>query len=189
VDSGYEQEIVYRWVVESGEGRFLACKGYGSSSRNGLWRSGVQSSPTRQVGNDWRISLQPSGIRLVEIHGDTWKAAVHDGWAAPHGAPGSITLFHGRASDPALRVFARQIVAEQREMDTTPGKEIKIKWVVMSKQNHYLDCCQYARAAADICGIRLVRVSAPVKSGPVAPPRDQKREVSSTGERHFSRNY
>lgn len=188
VDSGYEQDVVYRWVVESGEGRFLACKGYGSSSRNGLWRSGVQSSEKRQIGNDWRISVQPSGIRLVEIHTDPWKAAVHDGWAAPHGAPGSITLFRGSASDPALRIFARQIVAEQREMDQAPGKELKIKWVVLSKQNHYLDTCAYARAAADICGVRLVRIAAPRKAGaPAGQP--QPRVVSSGNERRFSRNY
>lgn len=192
VDSGYEQDVVYRWVVESGEGRFLACKGYGSSSRNGLWRAGVGQSATRQVGNDWRISVQPSGIRLVEIHSDVWKSAVHDGWAAAHGAPGSLTLFRGSASDPGLRVFARQIVAEQRELDPTPGKEIKIKWVVMSKQNHYLDCNAYARAAADILGIRLLRVSAPARpsSSPAAakPPVPARRPVSSE-RRPLHRNY
>ena len=173
VDSGYEQEVVYRWVVESGQGRYLACRGFGTSSRNGLWHSGGQSTPTRQQGNEWRISLQPLGIRLFEVHGDYWKSAVHDGFSAAQGAPGSLTIFRGATNDPALRIFARQIVAEQREMDPRADRELKIKWVVLSKQNHYLDCCCYARAAADLLGIKLAKIKRPEKKAAPPPPKPE----------------
>jgi len=177
VDSGYEQEVVYRWVVESGQGRYLACRGFGTSSRHGMWHAGAQSSPTRQMGNEWRISLQASGIRLLEIHADPWKTAVHEGFAAAHGAPGSITVYRGNANDQGMRDFARQIVAEQREADpAAKDKELKIRWVVLSKRNHFLDCMAYARAAADLLGIRLVRIKRPEKKA--APPPAKPEVVS-----------
>jgi phage terminase large subunit GpA-like protein len=165
VDSGYEHETVYRFVVESGEGKYLACKGFGQASRNGFWRAGGLSSVSRQVGNEWRVVLQPVGVRLVEINSDFWKSAVHDGFGSGHGAPGSLTLFNRPPTDPALKIYARQVTAEYREVDPNPNKELRIKWVVRSKQNHYLDCTSYNRAAADILGVKLVRPSAaPIKS-------------------------
>lgn len=182
IDSGYEQDVVYQFVRESGEPRFLACKGYGTSSRHGLWKSAMASEQTDQrgVGHEWRYYLQPSGVHLVVVHSDHWKAAVHDGFAAAGGAPGSLTLFEASAQEQAMRIFARQIVAEQRQLAGGPGKEQRVVWVVHQKQNHYLDTAAYARCAADMLGIKLgVPVGAPpapkdrrviVNSGPGARP-------------------
>jgi phage terminase large subunit GpA-like protein len=76
-----------------------------------------------------------------------------------------------------MRDFARQIVAEQREADpAAKDKELKIRWVVLSKRNHYLDCMAYARAAADLLGIKLVRIKRPEKK---ASPPPAKPEVVS----------
>jgi phage terminase large subunit GpA-like protein len=176
IDSGYEQAVVYEFVKESGQPRYLAAKGYGSSSRHGGWRDPSASEPseTRHVGNQWLVSLQPGGIRLLNFHSDYWKAHIHDGFGAAQGAPGSITIFRGEKTDAQLRTFARMIVAEQREIKSTGDKEPKVVWVVKSRTNHYLDTSAMARLAADLEGVRLVKSSAklPVPAGIRPPKRD-----------------
>jgi hypothetical protein len=169
IDSGYEQAVVYQFVLESGQPRYLACKGYGTSSRHGGWRNPAAAEPSglRQVGNEWYTLLQPAGVHLVHVHSDHWKAQVHDGFWAAQGAPGSLTLWRGDKTDRELRIFARQIVAEERTLRSAGEKEPKVVWVVKSRTNHYLDATSYARCAADIEGVRLVRHLS-------APPRRQR---------------
>jgi len=108
----------------------------------------------------------------VQVHSDYWKDFVHDGFGAAEGAAGSITVYHGNPkSDPHLRQFARQIVAEQREYVGSVGKEQKRVWVVRSKQNHWLDCMTYARCATDIKNIRLVAFPHPASAPQAASAR------------------
>lgn len=166
VDSGYQQEILYSFVLESGQGRWLACRGFGTNTRHGQWTGGSAHDPTatQVAGPEWKIIAQPSGINLVAVHSDHWKGLVHDGLFAPEGAAGSITLpFADPKSDPRIRQFARHMISEQREYVQAPGKEQKIVWVVKDKQNHWLDCLTYARAAADIEGIKLAPVKPPAR--------------------------
>lgn len=164
IDSGYEQNVVYQFVKESGEPRYLACKGYGTSSRHGAWRnpSASVATDTRAVYEECFVTLQPAGVRLVNVHADHWKTQVHAGFAAASGAPGSLTIWHGEKTDEALRVYARMIVAEQRELKTFGDKEPRIVWVLKNKTNHYLDTTAYARCAAALEGIRLVSIPAPI---------------------------
>lgn len=179
IDSGYETDVVYEFVRESLQPRFLACKGFGTSSRHGGWRdpAAMEPSPTRTVGTGYYSVLQPHGVHLVHVNGDHFKAAVHDGFWAAHGAPGSLTIWHGEKTDPELRKFARQIVAEQRTVKTVGEKEAKVVWVVQQRQNHYLDCSAYARCAAEIEGVRVARAAGVVKMKvrPAAPASQEHR--------------
>lgn len=177
IDSGYEHEVVYQFVIESGQPRYLACKGYGTASKHGDWRSppAAEPSTTRQVGTGWTAVVQPHGVTLIHVQADHWKAMIQDGFSSAQGAPGSLTLLNGEKRDPELRKFARQIVAEQREYKQVGEKEPKVIWVVKQRQNHYLDCSVYARCAGEIEGVRLSR---PVRS---ARPTPQKQPT--TGDR------
>lgn len=161
VDSGWESDVVYRFILESGQPRWSACKGFGSSSRFGMFRQQKKDTDVRAGSDGWVVSLQKNGIRLVEVHADKWKAAVHDGFAAAKGAAGSLTLFESAPTDPEMRIYARQIAAERREVDPSPNKELGYRWVVLSKQNHYLDSTSYARCAGDILGIKMLPVPRP----------------------------
>lgn len=157
VDSGYKTQMVYEFIRESGQPRWLACKGFGTSSRHGTWKSLQASAPTetRGVGDEWKHVLQPSGIDLVELHADYWKGAVHDGVWAAHNSPGSLSIFHQDKPDGRLRQFAEHIVAEQRTYVERLGREKKLAWVVKSSRNHYLDCFTYARCGASMLGLAL----------------------------------
>jgi hypothetical protein len=177
VDSGYEHDMVYKFVQESGQGPYLASKGFGTSKQL-RWHAPRVSSHDRQVGNEWTVSLQEGGIQLVEIHSDYWKGVVHDGFQAAVGSPGSITIFNWPKSDDALRKFAQQVTAERRHVERPPGKEAVIYWVVESRANHYLDCLVGCRAAADMLGIKLVPVGKPPAppAAAAAAPDGGKRE-------------
>jgi len=168
VDSGYEHEVVYEFVRESGQGRYFASKGFGTSKRE-HWRAPRASGPGRQVGNEWTVTVQAQGIQLVEVHSDYWKGVIHDGFTAPVGSPGSITLFNWPKTDDAMRKFAQQVTAERRHVEQPVGKEPIVYWVVESRANHYLDCLVGARAAADMLGIKLIpRPPAPKRPAPAA---------------------
>jgi phage terminase large subunit GpA-like protein len=168
IDAGYEQDVIYEFVLESGEPEWLACRGFGTSSKYGLWTqsAAAETTKTREVGKEYKVIVQPAGVKLVAVHADHFRAKVHDGYFAPEGAAGAYTIFHGDpATDFRLRQFARHIIAEQREVVQRPGKEPRIVWVVKSKQNHWLDCEVYARCAAELLGVSLfdteVEVTAP----------------------------
>ncbi len=158
VDSGYQKDLVYTFVLESGQPRFLASKGLGTGRDQVNWRAPAAPSDkpnnSKQVGNEWVVVVQPGGIRLVELHADHWKAVVHEGFAIAAGGPGSLTLFQAQNRDHLS--FARQITAERREEEFVPGRGVRVFWNRLWKDNHYLDVTAYARAAADILGIRLI---------------------------------
>lgn len=175
VDSGYEHEVVYQFVKESGQDHYRACKGFGSSKKD-RWHPSRTSNQTRLAGNEWTFTLQPGGIKLMEIHSDYWKSAVHDGFAATDGAPGSLTIFNRQPTELSMKAFARQITAERRHVEQPPGKEPVTYWVVESRQNHYLDCMVYNRAAADFLGIKLIPIQKSRRIiRPVVDPKDSHR--------------
>lgn len=183
IDSGYEQAVVYEFVLESEQPRYLACKGFGTSSRHGGWHGPAAAEPsqTRQVGNEWFATLQPTGIRLVNFHSDHWKAQIHDGFWAAQGAPGSLTILRGEKTDSQLRIFARMIVAEQREIKAIGEKEARVVWAVKSRTNHYLDTSAMARLAAEIEGVRLAKAKTdPPKSSEQPPPAEGGRRIRTS---------
>jgi phage terminase large subunit GpA-like protein len=175
VDSGYETDVVYDFVAESGQPRYLACKGYGTSSRHGSWtyNAAVDPTPQRIVMPEYKAILQPGGIKLIHAHADHWKATVHDGFWAAQGAPGALTIFKAPPNDKVLRQYARHVVAEQRESRSTGEREAKVVWVVKQRQNHHLDTSWMARCAAEIEGVRLVPRAKKPPAPPPAPPPEQ----------------
>jgi phage terminase large subunit GpA-like protein len=182
VDSGYQKDVVYQFVLESGQPRYLASKGLGSGRDQQGWRASAESSEKRQVGNEWLIVLQPGGIRLAELHSDHWKAVVHEGFGMAAGGPGSLSLFNAQVRDHLS--FARQITAERREEEFLPGKGLRVFWNRLWKDNHYLDVTSYARAAADMLGIKLVRpvaMPSPRRAAPLAVEyQNRKRGIRTT---------
>jgi phage terminase large subunit GpA-like protein len=166
VDSGWQRDIAYKFVKDSGHG-YLASKGLGSGRDQQRWRNPAPG-PGRQVGRDWVIMLQPDGTRLVDMHADYWKRQVHAGFAAAPGAPGSLSLYH---CEPREHLgFIRQITAEREEEEFVAGRGAQVYWNRLQKDNHYLDCAYGARAAADMLGIRLIEDLGKPPPRPAAAP-------------------
>lgn len=171
LDSGYENyDVIYPFVQESGQGEYFASKGFGSTIKGRAWHESQNSTTTREIGNNWRATLQAAGLVLIEVHSDYWKGQVHDGYAAVVGAPGSITILNAPATEKSVKDLANQITAERRYVERPEGKEAVVLWVVESRRNHYLDTSVLSRVAADMRGVRLVK--------PILPPPKPKQAES-----------
>jgi phage terminase large subunit GpA-like protein len=180
VDSGYEQDLVYLFVRESGEPRFLASKGFGSN-KGSMWTSlpAAKPTPNKLVDQEIKMLLQPAGVHLIAIHADYWKARIHDGLHAASGAPGSITIPAGSPKDRELRYLARQLVAEERQTKSVAGREPQIVWVRLHTQNHFLDCASMAAVGAYIEGVRVaLPAPMPVRPMPSGRPTDAQLDPS-----------
>ena len=152
VDSGYEADVSYEFTKNSGN-QYLPLKGFGTGRNEKTWRV-PKSSPTRTLGHEWAVSKLENGINLVELHADFWKAETQNGFSAPSGHAGSLSLFEDEKRNHMR--FARQITNEVKKSEFIPGKGIREYWEVISRDNHSLDTSAYARAAADIVGLSVI---------------------------------
>jgi len=179
VDAGYESDVVYAFVLESGEPRYLAAKGCGSN-KDTKWTGQQAQEPNKGkvVDQEWRSVKQPAGVRLIMHHSDYWKARIHDGLHAGIGGAGSITIPEGEIKDKELRYLARQLVAEERAMKAVAGHDSKVVWVQKHSQNHWLDGAAMACCGADIEGVKIVRPAIVPVRRPTGRPSDAQLDVS-----------
>lgn len=151
VDSGYQPDAAYEFVMESGQGVYAATKGFGTAYGSDSWRPPSKDAPAGQAGEEWKSTPQSNGIYLVNLHADYWKSKVHDGFMAALGSAGSISLY--RAERVEHSQFAKQITGEKRIPEDDPKKTVRYRWV-RTRANHFLDCASMGRAGADMLGVR-----------------------------------
>lgn len=154
VDSGYFPSAAYDFVLESGQGRYAATKGFGSNFDTDKRRQPSGSKVAGMAGTDWWVTQQPDGIFLVNLVADMWKVKVHDGFAAAPGKPGSLTLFRGEPIEH--QTFARQITGEKRVPEDDPKKQLRFRWH-RTRANHYLDCFDSRTEVLTRLGWRLFK--------------------------------
>lgn len=83
------------------------------------------------------------GIDLVRLDTNHWKSWVHERIRWPGDATGAWHVPHDVEED-----YLRQLLSEARV--TTPAGSVR--WILRSRQNHFLDCESQAAAAASILG-------------------------------------
>jgi len=152
VDSGWKPDIAYEFTKAAGS-KYLPVKGFGTSKHQMTWRA-PKETKTRTVGHEWAISKLENGIALVELNSDHWKTEVHNGFMADMGHAGNLSLFNAKERDHFEIV--RHILAEIMKSEFIPGKGIRNFLDCLSRINHHLDDCAYARAGADMLGMVLV---------------------------------
>lgn len=69
---------------------------------------------------------------------------------------GSLSLFAVPEDRKRHLSFSHHMVSEERRDSFVPGKGMVRKWVTLSKNNHYLDACALACAAAGCMGVRII---------------------------------
>ncbi len=156
IDAAWEQDITYKFVLESGQARYFAARGLGTTNKQKGWAA-PKPSKDKRLGNEWYLAKQEprkdGTIWLVLMHADHWKREVHRGFMAPPGAVGSLGLFKGEKVDHLQ--FVRQVTAEeQTEPEFKPGVGAKVYWKQIRRANHYLDACVGAHVAANIMRMR-----------------------------------
>jgi len=152
IDSGYEAEMVYRWARQQGPGRVLVVKG----NDRGVSLLGVPTAvdiSTKGKHQKWGVKVWPINVSLakMELYGQI-KIERADG-ASDYPA-GWIHIPSAGWVRPTLEEFARQLVAEQYVTRIVKGYK-RGEWVNARPggRNEALDTANYARAAAEHCGI------------------------------------
>lgn len=176
IDAGYIPDAVYDFIRDSGQGRYLALKGVGTSEQDN-WKP-PKKAKGRQRGNNWYIQKQErpnADIKLLLTYSDYWKEEVHQGFLAPSGTPGSLVLFEGEKVEHLE--FAKQMSNEKRSIVYAVGGRPKITWTRKgSRPNHLFDVSAYNRVLADTLKLTL-REKTPTRERPRRVP-GKKREGS-----------
>ncbi len=124
-------EEVYSFVRRHGQGRLFACKGASRETYTPVRAVSIDRMPSSKV----RI---PGGLWLYLLDTNTFKALLFSRLQPDASQP--FTLHN--ATDES---FALQMTAERQER----GKDGKMSWVRVHKNNHYIDCCMMASACVD----------------------------------------
>lgn len=164
IDSGYEPGIVYEFVLEGTQPRYLAAKGLGTARNELAWKK-PKEHKDRQIGDEWvmsRMAPPNRDIILVELHSDYWKRLVHAGLAAPAAAKGSIMLY--AADEKTHLTYCKQVLAEREEEQFVPGIGPRIYWNQLHRSNHYLDVTYGC-----LCGLNIVDAIRGVQAAPPPP--------------------
>lgn len=161
VDSGFTEsaQVVYEFCREREGGQvWRPCKGYGTNMDISRWynRPKTTGSIVKVIGDEYHFALIPAqGVLLVEVNSDYWKSFVHARFSTEIGTGAAMTLYFSPDRN-AHKSFAKQLTAERKFEEYTPGKGLITKWETVSRANHALDVCYMASAAAHYCGARIV---------------------------------
>ena len=158
IDSGDYTDAVYEFVRQVGGNPFAAAKGWDT----GRFRQPPEPTQKQKPFHECYAAHQPmERIWLYHVHTEYWKQWLQERFVTAtydesmRYNDGSLSLF---ASDDRKRhlSFSHHIVAEERRDTFVHGKGLVRKWVTLSRNNHYLDACALACAAAGCLGVRVV---------------------------------
>ncbi len=162
IDANYEesQAAVLHFCAESGD-RFRPTLGYANYGERREYRPPKKTSAEiRFIGDGYYLAARPLPApaaagnrppavrRIVAVHvdADIHKGRLHDALSLAVGQPGALTLY---AAPPIEHLkFCKHLVAEKRQSEFKPGKGLVVRWVAVTRQNHYLDALSLALGAA-----------------------------------------
>lgn len=162
VDSGYRPGDIYRrpdhavyTFTRQMPGQAFATKG-----------RDTMETPYRMRSIDYSFggTVVKGGVKLFSVHTDFFKRWIHARVAWPNDEPGAWHI-HAATDDG----YCKQIVAEELLM----SPDGQAKWIVKSRNNHYLDCEVNAVAAA--FSINVHKLTKPADTKPaktITPARE-----------------
>ncbi len=162
VDSGYNTQTVYNWARRHPMSRVIAAKGV----------------PTARVliGTPTPVDVSVRGKRLARGY-KVWPVGVNVGKAELYGwlrleAPtteSEAPMPSGYCHFPEYgEEYFKQLTAEHLVPQVKRSGFTVLEWQILpGRENHFLDCRIYARAAASLAG--LDRMAPPPASRPSAP--------------------
>jgi phage terminase large subunit GpA-like protein len=182
VDSGYNALTVYAWCHRD-PARVMACKGIGDDKPAGrtLLGSASPTTPKPRGGMvPMRYLVHPVGVGVAkaELYGHLrLKPPTKAGARYPAGYP------HFPVDDERYgEEYFKQLTAEQLvEMQKGRRRKVQVWQVQPGRQNHYLDCRVYARAAA--ARERVDRLKDDPEATRAATPQPSEVEVSPADRR------
>lgn len=159
VDSGDYGDAVYEFVRQVGGTPFAAAKGWDT----GRFRQPKEPTNDKRPFQECYAAHQPQErIWLYHVHTEHWKQWLQERFVtatfdeSQQFNAGTLSLYSAPDDRKRHLSFSHHIVAEERRDTFVPGKGIVRKWMTLSKNNHYLDACALACAAAGCVGVRII---------------------------------
>jgi hypothetical protein len=159
VDSGDYSDAVYEFIRQVGGTPFAAAKGWDT----GRFRQPPAPTNDKRPFQECYAAHQPQErIWLYHVHTEHWKQWLQERFVtatfdeSERFNDGTLSLYSAPGDRKRHLSFSHHIVAEERRDTFVPGKGIVRKWVTLSKNNHYLDACALACAAAGCLGVRIL---------------------------------
>lgn len=187
VDRRYKGEQVIKACSQNGPEWFPAL-GFGTSAETAGRYAGPKSKTKhiRNIGDNYHLEKRRSGGKTIQIaytNSDHWKSFVHTRFRIAVGEHGAATLFQDRPVNH--HHFARHIIAEVEEREYKEGKGWTSKWIVKSRDNHFLDTSHLACAAGHFVGARVAEIEdsedpQPSQS-PIGPTRNRSVAAAAGG--------
>ena len=184
IDSGDYTDAVYEFIRQIGGTPFAASKGWA----NGRLHMPRERTKDKIPFQDCYASHQPTErLWLYNVNTESWKQWVHERFATAtlddqqQPNSGTLSLYSAPGDRRRHLSFSQHIVAEERRDVFEAGKGIKRKWVVVNRNNHYLDATALACCAAGCLGVRVVpRVA--LTSAPSRPVQRRPAIVTPSGQ-------
>jgi phage terminase large subunit GpA-like protein len=162
VDSGYATQNAYNWVRQHERNRVIAVKGVAH-------QHALISSPTKVdvTHNGKRITR---GATLWPVGTSVAKGELYGWLKQPH--PVGVALAYPAGwchfSDLNDHDYFKQLTAEHLVSSTNKKGYAIHEWQKQpGRENHFLDCRVYARAAAQVLGVDRMRS----RDAPARPPK------------------
>jgi phage terminase large subunit GpA-like protein len=162
VDSGYNTNVVYNWARRHSMSRVLAIKGVNTAK--------VLVGTPSPVDVTVRGKKMVRGYKVWPVGVDVGKSELY-GWLKlkqPEPGepfPGGWCHFPEHGPDFFKQLTAEQLVAVRNERTNF----VKMEWQLLpGRENHWLDCRVYARAAAYVAGLDRMRPKQPAPQPPQA---------------------
>lgn len=159
IDSGDYTDAIYEFVRQVGGTPYAAAKGYGG---NRLTVPKVRTADKLPFIDCYAAMLPAERLWLYHVNSEAWKQAVHERFATETfdenqlANPGTLSLFSAPNDRRRHLSYSQHIVAEERRDVFVKDKGLVRKWVVVNKNNHYLDATALACCAAGCLGVRVV---------------------------------
>jgi len=155
VDARYKPQAIHQFLRESGD-HYIAAHGCGRGKRYPKAYSAPRrtTKSTCRVGLGYHVDWAPiEQLFMLEIDADYNKGWIHERLATPVGQPGAITLYKSPDVNEHT-TLAKHLTAEKQVEEFVPGQGTVLRWEVLSRRNHWLDCLVYAVGAAFMLGMQ-----------------------------------
>ena len=162
VDSGYNTQQVYNWARRHSMSRVIAVKGV-DKARTLIGAPSPVDVTVRGKRLQRGYKVWPVGVSIAKSELYGWlRLRQVEGEEPPPG----WCHFPGHGEE-----YFKQLTAEHLVTTAKRNGFTSVEWALIpNRQNHYLDCRVYARAAASVQGLDRV---VPKKKRPVARPLTQ----------------
>lgn len=166
IDAGEWQDTVIAFCEEAGP-PFFPTKGYGiGQRREGTYKRSTGSTVVWSKEGYSLIRMPDETRHYIEIKVDQWKTWLHCRLTAAVDQAGGLTLFE---SNDHL-AFCKHLTAEKQVEEFDPQIGTVVKWIALSRNNHWLDATMLACVAGHEAGVRLL-LPPPVPAAPPAAAR------------------